>query len=374
MKKLKLAASVAATLLIGSSATHAFTYVTNYKLKVNDQRITFYVGIDGVSKSGITWNDGFAQAASEWTMLTPVDVNTVNQFFDPCNTTSDGIGGVGFTDSLCGRLNTAGYPATTAAITKYEIGNYRHSPFPEGEIVAADIPFNKNRVWDIYDGETRTDWHQWPSGFLTYETVIDFRRVASHEIGHALGLGHSIFNTSIMGTGAADPYRLSIDDICGVSVLHGEPELCPIWLRNPMTFTGKPTSAVFVGGASADGGRTFADYFRQAQSIDVMATVVVEDGHWNKTGRLHVVVELSDGTALMKTDDGFAPWDGSVGALKTTSLRTLYGANEIQILKDFNLKANGIGNVGVAMYLGYSLETEPNEVYFSGTPIMFHVE
>jgi hypothetical protein len=141
-----------------------------------------------------------------------------------------------------------------------------------------------------------------------------------------------------------------------------------------MTFTGKPTSAVFVGGASADGGKTFADYFRQAQSIDVMATVVVEDGHWNKTGRLHVVVELSDGTALMKTDDGFAPWDGSVGALKTTSLRTLQGANEIQILKDFNLKANGIGNVGVAMYLGYSLETEPNEVYFSGTPIMFHVE
>jgi hypothetical protein len=86
------------------------------------------------------------------------------------------------------------------------------------------------------------------------------------------------------------------------------------------------------------------------------------------------VIELSDGTTLMATDDGFAPWDGTVQALKTTAVKALGGANELYILKDFNLAANLISNISVAVYVGYSLDSEPGEVYFSGAPIQFRVE
>lgn len=373
MKKLQLAASVAATLLFASTATHAFTYIADYKMTVVDRQLTYHVDIAGVSESGISWNDGFDQAANNWSGLTPVSVNTVRQYADPCSIKPAGIGGVAFTGNLCGYLDTNNLLAATA-ITMYSVYAHKASPHYEADIKATDIPFNHNFRWDIYSGPVRSHITVWPNGHRTADPIIDFRRVAAHELGHSLGLGHSIFNHSIMKASTGDTDSLSIDDICGVSVLHGQPELCPIWLRHPVTVSGKPTSAVFVGGASADGGLSYADYFRRADSIDVMATVVVEDGHWNKTGRLHVVVELSDGTTLIKTDDGFINWDGSVQALKTTALTHLSGANEIYILKNFDLTANNISNIGVAMYVGYSLDSEPEEVYYSGTPIMFRVE
>ena len=210
-----------------------------------------------------------------------------------------------------------------------------------------------------------------------YEPIRDFRRVSLHELGHVLGLGHSVFPRSMLSAGsdrARDTDTLSPDDICGVNIANGRLDGCSLLLQSPSTMTGKSTTAVFVGGASRDRGATYETVFQSNESIDVMATVVVEDQHFEQQGRLHTVVELSDGTILMATDDGFAPWDGTVQALKTTAVRSLSGANELYILKDFNLAANLISNISVAIYVGYSLDSEPGEVYFSGAPIQFRVE
>jgi len=366
--------ALALALLAATPATHAFTFVFDYKLTVKDHRLTFHVDIPGYSQSGVSWNEGFEQAAGSWSMTTPIQINTVRQASDPCASRFDGIGGVGFSPDLCYQL-IGPVSNTAVGVAIMELAHYSPTPYPNASVKTVDIPLKGTVQWDIYDGPIKYT----PGGVVggvpqpNIQTV-DYRRVLKHELGHALGLGHSIFDSSLMTPVENDYFALSVDDICGVNVLHGHPEGCPIWLPNPVRLTGKPTTAVFVGGASNDGGQTFSDYFQRWEVIDVMATVVVEDEHWNKAGRLHVVVELSDGTTLMKTDDGFAPWDWSVEALKTTAVKTLQGANEIQILKDFNLLANGIGNVGVAMYIGYSLESEPDEIYYSGTPIMFRVE
>ena len=105
-----------------------------------------------------------------------------------------------------------------------------------------------------------------------------------------------------------------------------------------------------------------------------MATVVVEERHYHKPGRLHAVVELSDGALLMKTDTGFSAWDGTIEALRTTAVQPLIVANEIYVLKNFDLRANQVQNIGVSVYVGYSLVEEPGEIYYSGTPIKFRVQ
>jgi hypothetical protein len=163
----------------------------------------FYVSIfnayDGyTSPSGTTWDDAFVEAAGWWNTSTPFTFSTTaGSYSDPCDSL-DTRNGVDFTFDVCGTA----YGLTTLAVTlSYFIGPVT---------LETDIVFNGNATvfWNVYSGP--------------YSIFYDeFRRVAAHELGHSLRLGHAIPIASLMYPIAGDVETPQADDIAGTNALYG---------------------------------------------------------------------------------------------------------------------------------------------------------
>ncbi len=81
-------------------------------------------------------------------------------------------------------------------------------------MVEADTAFNSTFPWNSYTGPLLSDG------------LIDFRRVAIHELGHTIGLGDIIGTNplAIMDEVVSNLYNLTPDDITGAESLYGVPK------------------------------------------------------------------------------------------------------------------------------------------------------
>jgi len=172
---------------------------------------TFHIGLEGDSPTGGPWKSAFSEAMDSWTNATAFQFVAVDDFVDPCIARGDGlfgdeVTGIDFTDTICGTA----YGENVLAVTLTAGTCIGTDPdCPSFHITDADIVFNSNESWDVYTGPLR------------FNNTIDFRRVALHELGHALGLDHEQTNPSIMQALVDDSDTLQQDDIIGANFIYG---------------------------------------------------------------------------------------------------------------------------------------------------------
>jgi len=183
--------------------------------------VTFYTGMPGAAPSGLTWSNAFQQAMQQWNDKTEVEFVANSGFRNPCEGysrsatgldfpagTGDKRNGIDFRSTVCGN----DFGSTVLAIT---LTNAVEGRFGFNNLVEADIVFNDKYSWDVHDGPRKTG-------------VAEFRRVALHELGHAIGLGHESTATAIMAPRITDLDQLQADDIAGAKALYTPQGACPV--------------------------------------------------------------------------------------------------------------------------------------------------
>jgi len=160
-----------------------------------EQTIVFHLG--DLSGSSGFWRGIFEEAADRWN-----DV-WVNKRI---TTTRDSIGAP-FCSSE-GTQNKVYFLSTMCGVPWGDAIAVTPIVLNGNTVQAADIVFNSNVIWGAYDG-------------VAIPGVNDFRRVAVHEIGHALGLNHETVEPSIMTERPSDLYLPQFDDIDTLATRYG---------------------------------------------------------------------------------------------------------------------------------------------------------
>lgn len=206
----------------------------------------FYISLDGISAAGIQWNTAFIEAVDEWNDKTDFTFRVINEAVNPCG--FDILNGVDFAEDVCGTA----YGANTLAVTLRRFNNEILGP---PKIVESDIVINTDINFEVFDG---------PLFQFGRSSNIDFRRVALHELGHALGLEHEEEQSAIMAPNISNLDSLRPDDIEGVNTLYGGLSNCA---STELKF-GQSTNSLSIGDCvvselTVGGGDTsFVDLYR----------------------------------------------------------------------------------------------------------------
>ncbi len=154
---------------------------------------------NGFRGSNSSFNSAFIEALNQWNGLSNFSFSSINAAADPQHCAPNSTRGWEFNSHFCG----SSFGSSTIAVSIFWWNSFTD------ELVDADIILNNAFTWDVHNGSGPN---------------IDSRRIATHELGHALGLAHDNTFAALMNT----TYSQSIetpqtDDINGLRAIYGNP-------------------------------------------------------------------------------------------------------------------------------------------------------
>jgi len=187
--------AVCSVQLVFSNTVSAFTVgPTSW----SQGQTTFVVNfpISDPSPDANKFQSAFIEAMDSWTDSSTFvfDADT-SQVEDPCAPAgSDPKNGVRFTADVCGDA----YGSSTLAVTLTSFNN--------NGTTRTGIVFKNTVNWNVFSGDSFGE--------------TDFRRVAVHELGHAMGLDHESTLAAIMQPSVGSIELPQADDIAGIASLY----------------------------------------------------------------------------------------------------------------------------------------------------------
>nr|HMT21819.1 matrixin family metalloprotease [Promineifilum sp.] len=173
----------------------------------------------GYSGSNSTFNNAFVSALNNWNGLSSFSFTSTASSANPCSGSSNSTRGWQFASTNCGSAFGANTLATTSTWF-----TYNSSTGLMTSLTDADIVFNTAFSWDVHSGSA---------------SARDFRRVASHELGHALGLDRSSSTAALMYYLYSESVETpQTDDINGLRTIYGGSSSSMAVEGGNVTFTG----------------------------------------------------------------------------------------------------------------------------------------
>jgi len=155
---------------------------------------TFHIG--DLIDNNVNAKEEFQEAASRLNDTASSFWIEVNQDAGSGFCTSSGDNSAQWSTTICGDE----WGTNTLAVAQlYTSGSF---------LGKTDIIFNDNLTWSAYDGNYQSPTH-------------DFRRVAVHELGHTIGLGHSSDLSAIMAPFVSNTFLPQLDDVSEIQSRYG---------------------------------------------------------------------------------------------------------------------------------------------------------
>lgn len=480
--------SLMALLCLASPLLHAYDINEAAVLKWPGARTTIFAGLPERAASGETYQQAIMDAAAQWSEVSPFHFDVSPQYRDPCGGTRngrDGFNGQGFSTTVCGDE----FNESTLAVT---IQYWEPNSLGAFDLVEADVVYNANTSFDIYDGPLSRGSSDGFSG-------IDFRRTALHELGHVLGLGHESRAPAIMAPNIGHLFQLQDDDIAGARALYRGLAGCPqraagfgrfddaledldcrvsmlmsggsddspvdvytfslpeeltvdvrvtaggldgvlmltdpgldilamdatsggacnprlrrtlpagdyvvlvntydsnppcgeavrgdyqlslsyeserlLTLEGRESFQGGEADAQFFGAVTVDGGQSYRSRVRPDQAFDVEGRVRVDPAHRGEPGYIVVAAITSTGETLVKNGQGaFVTYRPAEQLVPVAERRVLSDVEVIDVMTGMVARDIGIDDIEVDFFIGYGVDSDPDELYFHSRPINLIVE
>ena len=263
-------------ILVVSAAVNAYELLQGSWASNN---IEFYIGFNGSEDniSAADYQSALNNAITSWNNNSNFQYSINSAYKDPCTDNLEKYNSVRFKDDICG--TAFGANVLAVAGTSYSNGYTDDS----------DIIFNSSITWGIHDNNSNSP--------------IDFKRVALHEVGHTLGIGHEEDNSSIMNPSyQGNVTTLQQDDINGIRAIYG--------FDNPTDDHGDNTNAATaisfntdVSGSIETGGDD--DYFSISVptgggDLDIYSTSSIDTYGYLLDSSANIIAEHDDVSATDK--------------------------------------------------------------------------